>query len=44
VIVGTVGALVFQRLCLGAADVLGSVSIQSGGEIQEAALSRCPLC
>jgi len=44
VIVGTVGALVFQRLCLGAADVLGAVSIQGSGEIEETAFSRCPHC
>jgi hypothetical protein len=44
VIVGTVGALVFQRLCLGAAGALGRVSIQSSGDIEEAAFNRCLHC
>ncbi len=44
VLAGTLGALVFQRLCLGASDELGALSIESSGEVLNAPLSRCHRC
>jgi len=44
VLVGTVGALVFQRLCLGASDDLGVVTTDREGEFQAAAVNRCSRC
>jgi hypothetical protein len=44
VLLGTVAALVFQRLCLDGSDELGAVSIESGGEIQNISPSRCLQC
>jgi molybdopterin-synthase adenylyltransferase len=44
VLVGTVGALVFQRLCLGASDDLGVVAVDPDGELQTAAVNPCSRC
>lgn len=44
VLVGTIGALVFQRLCLGASDELGVVTTDREGEFQSAAVTRCTHC
>ncbi len=44
VLIGTVGALVFQRLCLRASDPLGRVVVELDGELQNAAVSPCPRC
>src|SRR5215472_5508031 len=44
VLVGTVGALVFQRLCLGASDDLGLVTTDWEGELQAAPVNHCPRC
>jgi len=44
VLVGTVGALVFQRLCLGASDDLGLVTTDGEGELQAAPVNHCSRC
>jgi len=44
VLVGTVGALVFQRLCLGASDDLGVVTTDREGELQAAPVNPCSRC
>ncbi len=44
VLVGTTGALVFQRLCLEASDELGVLSIESSGDIRNGDVSRCACC
>jgi len=44
VLVGTAGALVFQRLCLGASDDLGVVTTDREGELQAVAVNRCSRC
>jgi len=44
VLVGTMGALVFQRLCLGASDDLGLVTTDREGELQPAPVNRCSRC
>ncbi len=44
VLVGTVGALVFQRLCLGASDDLGVVITDREGELQTAPVNPCSRC
>jgi hypothetical protein len=44
VLVGTTGALVFQRLCLGASNELGVLSIEGSGEIRNGDVSRCGRC
>ena len=44
VLVGTIAALAFQRLCLGASDDLGVVTTDGEGELQSAPVSRCLRC
>jgi len=44
VLVGTLGALVFQRLCLDASDELGALSIEASGEVRNAHLTHCDRC
>jgi hypothetical protein len=44
VLVGTLGALVFQRLCLDASDELGALWIEASGEVQNAPLTYCDRC
>jgi hypothetical protein len=44
VLVGTMGALAFQRLCLKQSEDLGVVWVDASGEAEDGSLQRCPRC